>query len=537
MKRILILLLSINGVMANAQSWLSFKQYGGDKADDFRTSIRMPAGEYLVTWSYNSEFAVFGQDTISVPTWYDYDIGLMKTSSNGDVIWARRFGGANDGPEHGLDYPTAIAYDGLSNSIFLAGNINGRNAASGSCDLSQVSLIALDSVGACSWSVYGLYGYYSGIDDICPDGIGSVYVSGGTTYAGSIGGSVLDSGAFIIKYDVADGSVKWARNVLPPRCSIRMEYRGGKIYFVGFSGRPSITVGSTTLTGFDSDFLVGRMDTSGTIDWIHRYGGPGVESLPRMRLDAENNILLSTTFDDSCHVDTSLFLTGGVKGYLMMKVDSAGNIMWLWNGLSNFSLPISGSVFTGPDGAMYANVLLYAPGYFGNDTLVPVAGRQNFLLKYSPQGILMGFIAIDDAVLRFNDVYVEPTGELTLWTSFDLTCNIPPYSLVADGVSDIIMVRHAPIVGIPTVGQRMANLVVYANPNQGNFRIEVPQRMLRAERLNLKILDQQGRIVSETSVSAIGDRLTIEVGELNSGLYELLLSDGKQMARGRVVIE
>jgi hypothetical protein len=83
----------------------------------------------------------------------------------------------------------------------------------------------------------------------------------------------------------------------------------------------------------------------------------------------------------------------------------------------------------------------------------------------------------------------------------------------------------------------MANLVVYANPNQGNFRIEVPQRMLRAERLNLKILDQQGRIVSETSVSAIGDRLTIEVGELNSGLYELLLSDGKQMARGRVVIE
>jgi hypothetical protein len=397
--------------------------------------------------------------------------------------------------------------------------------------------MALDSSGSCKWSLYGLYGYYSAIDDICPDGIGSVYVSGGTMYKGSIGGSVLDSGAFIIKYDVADGSVKWARNVLPPRCSIRMEYRDGKIYFVGFSGRPSITVGSTTLAGFDSDFLVGRMDTSGTIDWIHRYGGPGVESLPGMRLDAENNILLSTTFDDSCRVDTSLFLTGGVKGYLMMKVDSAGNIMWLRNGLSNFSLPISGSVFTGPDGAMYANVMLYAPAYFGNDTLVPDGSRQNFMLKYSPHGELMGFLAIDNTVLRSNDVYVEPTGELTLWTSFESTCNIPPFSLVADGIRDIIMVRHAPIVGIPTVGQRMGNLVVYANPNQGNFRIEVPEHILRAERLNLKILDQQGRVVSERSVSAVGDHLTMEVGELSSGLYELLLSDGKQTARGRVVIE
>lgn len=525
------------GLAGHAQPWQSYRQYGGDEADDFAVSTRLPSGEFLVAFSYDSQLAIFGQDTINVPSWYDFDIGLMKTSTTGDVIWAKRFGGANNGPALGLDYPRCIAYDSVSGSIILAGTINGRNATAGSCTLSQITVMVLDSIGECRWSLYGLYGYYSSIDDVCPDESGNVYVAGSTAYIGSIGGTVIDSGAFVIKYDIIDGNVKWFRNVLPARSSIRIRYRNGNLYFAGFSGRPSITVDGIQLSGYDNDFLVGKMDTSGSIEWVHRYGGPGLEYLPSIALDDESNVLVSTRFEDSCRVDTTTLYTSGAKGYLTMKLDSMGNLQWIRSGLASQLMPES--ITTGPDGSVLSNVLIYGTGYFGPDTLEPGSNpNQAYLLKYSAQGNYLGYISVENSVWGQQDVYVEPNGELTVWTSFQIHASIPPFNLVSNGARDIVMARHAPLVGIPEPGQRMNNsLVVYANPNQGNFRIEVPDRFQRAAKLNLRILDPQGRVVMDKTLTATDSRLEMQAGELASGLYELLLSDGKQTARGRVVIE
>ena len=82
-------------------------------------------------------------------------------------------------------------------------------------------------------------------------------------------------------------------------------------------------------------------------------------------------------------------------------------------------------------------------------------------------------------------------------------------------------------VGIPEVG---TELVIYPNPAVNTITVNAELGMLNAE---LKIFNAQGQLVTSSVVE--GQKSTIDISALSSGVYYLSLVDGEHEMRSKII--
>lgn len=80
-------------------------------------------------------------------------------------------------------------------------------------------------------------------------------------------------------------------------------------------------------------------------------------------------------------------------------------------------------------------------------------------------------------------------------------------------------------------------LVVYPNPNNGSFIVELPEAIAHGNQLHLLITDATGRTILEQNIVGSGKRLPIDLGEASKGAYTVTLSKSHRKYTCRVVIE
>lgn len=219
------------------------------------------------------------------------DIFVLKLTSAGNFVWARRMG-STDG-----DVPNGLALDG-------AGNIVTTGFFSGTVDF--------DPEG--------------GTANLATAGIGSdVFISklnplGGYVWARRVGGSnVVDVGHGI--------AVDPDNNVL-----VAGIFNGNGDYD---PGAPVVTIASQGA----ADVFVLKLDAAGIFAWVKTIGGPGGDLGYRIITDADGNIYYSGDFSNTVDFDPGqgdYSLTAGPLASVnnhtyVSKLDPDGNFVWAWS--------------------------------------------------------------------------------------------------------------------------------------------------------------------------------------------------------------
>jgi hypothetical protein len=256
------------------------KTYGGT-GYDFASSVQQTSdGGYIVTGTTYS----FGEGG---------DIFLIKTDANGNVQWAKTYGGT--------DYEFASSIQQTSDGGYILAGLTSSFGA-GSYDF---FLIKTDAFGNVQWAkTYGEAGG-EGASSIQQTSDGGYILAGGTLSFGA-GGSDI----FLIKTD-ANGNVIWAKTY------------GGTNSDYAFSVQQT-SDGGYILTGYtysfgagNEDIILIKTDANGNIIWAKTYGGTGYDAAYSVQQTSDGGYILAGY--------TASFGAGSLD-FFLIKTDANGNI-------------------------------------------------------------------------------------------------------------------------------------------------------------------------------------------------------------------
>lgn len=248
----------------------------------------------------------------------DGDIGVVKVSPDGDVIWEHTYGGSGD--DQGMS--VAARPDG---GCLVVGTY-GEAVAEGTAW--DTWAIALDADGNEIWQrTWGGIGVDLGMS-IAPT------LDGGAIVAGTIGatnGDVsLPSGADwnirLVKLD-ASGNTEWEKTLgspYPDQPGAILPLSDGGYLLVPESYSLDGDIAGVLGTG---GVVVFRLDSLGEVVWQHRYGGVGAESGHDI-IKLGNNYLITATTTSPVGGDVSVrYDTDRGDGWLLI-IDPDGALLW-----------------------------------------------------------------------------------------------------------------------------------------------------------------------------------------------------------------
>jgi hypothetical protein len=268
---------------AHAQVVKFAKTYGGTDYDVASSVQQTSDGGYIVAGDKESFVAGY------------YDFFLIKTDANGNIIWAKTYGGTfND-----YAYSVQQTSDG---GYIVAGWTTSFGASNG-----DIFLIKTDANGNIQWAkTYG-GGNYDGAFSVQQTSDGGYIVAGVTNSFGA-----GDRDLFLIKTD-ANGNVQWAKTYGGTSWdgaeSVQQTSDGGYI-----------VAGETSSFGAGSyDFLLIKTDANGNVQWAKTYGGGNYDLAFSVQQTSDGGYIV---------VGETYSFGAGWYDIFLIKTDANGNIQW-----------------------------------------------------------------------------------------------------------------------------------------------------------------------------------------------------------------
>ncbi len=384
-------------------------------------------GNSYVTGSFYSDSLIFGNDTLLNAGAGHPDIFLVKYSSVGNPIWAKRFGGSL---WSNYDVGRNISIDGAGN-LYLSGYFDSPSIIFGSITLNNPSpsynyamfLAKFDPNGNCIWanraggqeSGSGLIYLSNAVSDLA----GNIVVIGNfqdTVYfdTTSLTTPSNSHAIFIAKYD-SSGHNLWARKSISTNSDIGVSAaidNNGNVYALGNFSSQIITFDTTTLTNVGGiDVCLIKYSPNGTVLWAKAAG------------DAIGN--------------------GGFK----VVTNSIGDLYFL-------------AYFFGP------NII------FGGDSLPDPSSALNnvFLLKCNTNGNLLWSTTVSHSIsVDGNDLACDVSGNIivTGYNELDLTLGIHTL-LNPDGFPNLFLAKMDNTNSVENINS-FSFLNVFPNPGNGRI--------------------------------------------------------------------
>jgi hypothetical protein len=258
------------------------KTYGGTGNDRARSVQQTSDGGYIVAGSTLS----FGAGS--------WDIFLIKTDANGNVQWAKTYGGTSD--------IYAYSVQQTSDGGYI---VAGATWSFGAVFL-DIFLVKTDANGNIQWAkIYGgtrTDGAYS-VQQTSDGG----YIVAGWTW--SFGADSAD--IFLIKTD-ASGNVQWAKTY------------GGTGGDLAYSVQQTsdggyIVAGVTSSFGAGGDIFLIKTDANGNIIWAKTYGGIYGDIAYSVQQTSDGGYIMA---------GVTLSFGAGSLDIFLIKTDANGNIIW-----------------------------------------------------------------------------------------------------------------------------------------------------------------------------------------------------------------
>jgi hypothetical protein len=223
-----------------------------------------------------------------------YDILLIKIDTNGDVQWAKTYGGASDDEAYSVQQTSDGGYivAGATTSFGAGGN--------------DILLIKTDAFGNVQWAKA-----YGGINADFAYSVQQTsdggYIVAGETYSFGTGGDIL-----LIKTD-ANGNLEWAKTYggtgTERASSVQQTSDGGYIL-----------AGTTNSFGAGSnDFFLIKTNAFGNVQWAKTYGEAGGDGAYSVQQTSDGGYIVAGYTDS---------FGAGINDILLIKINASGNLQW-----------------------------------------------------------------------------------------------------------------------------------------------------------------------------------------------------------------
>jgi hypothetical protein len=277
----------------------------GGRNDDQSYSINTDAFcNVYVSGFFTSDSLFFGNDTLlntDISSCHcDIDFFIAKYDSSGNFLWAKK-----GGPVALVNnYPSTIDKWG---NVYVTGcfieasiTIDTVTIFNSSNPLSTDMFIAkYDSNGNLIWTRNSTGTYDEIPNSIIADTFGNIYLGGQIDLLTHTFGSITltnmgGQDAFLAKYD-SNGNVIWAQsygdNYNDVIHSLAMDAIGN-IYFAGYFGSPSVTIGPFILQ--NPGLLIAKLDSGGSAIWALEPSGGITKN--EIATDGFNNLYVTGSF-------------------------------------------------------------------------------------------------------------------------------------------------------------------------------------------------------------------------------------------------
>jgi hypothetical protein len=313
MKKIIIILISTiyyNNMMSQPSScaWLNIG--AGAESEKGNNIAKDNNGNIYVSGSFSSPLMTLGNTTLTNYTSSGApkeDIFIVKYAHDGNIIWAKSFGGAN------YDICTGIAVDHDGNVLltgyFASDSISFGNATLINLGGNDVFVVKLDENGNVLWS-YGTGSENSDLSNsIAVDNNNNIYIAGSFNF-GTIDSTSFNIGTFTIPQHIGD------------------------------------------------NLFIVKLNPNALVLWAKSTGGIGYNSISGIATDLNNNLFVGGSFENDTidfgnHILTNNDLYD--RDGFIVKYDTDGNSLWAIKGecskddyVNAITTDLNGSVyFTG----------------------------------------------------------------------------------------------------------------------------------------------------------------------------------------------
>lgn len=314
-KKYLILTLLFTRLLVLAQTpTIGWERcFGGSNSEEANEIITTSDGNYIVAGSSNST----DHDITNNHGYYDF--WIVKVSNTGVKLWEKSYGGTNPDEARSIkqtsDGGYIVAGYSQSNNGDVSGNHGGKD----------FWVIKLSATGVLEWQKT-----YGGTTDDYAENI-QLTSDGGFIVAGrafSTNGDVTGNHGtydyWVIKLSSA-GVLEWQKALGGSgqdwAYSIKQTTDGG--YIVG--GSCNSTNGDITNSNGGFDYWIAKLSSTGVLQWQKSLGGVSDEYLTDIQLTPDGGYIVSggSTSNESTFSDNH-----GLSDYLIIKLNSSGTTEW-----------------------------------------------------------------------------------------------------------------------------------------------------------------------------------------------------------------
>jgi hypothetical protein len=327
-----ILMLSLYINVNGQTNWSWVKSYGEVSYHEYTTAMCTDAnGKSYITGTFQTSI-IFGNDTLGP----NGGMFIAKIDSAGNPVWASSPGGTG-----GLEILSMVIDN--SGNLYLAGSLTGvaifgTDTISNLTSPKNVFIGKFDSNGNLIWSQQA-----TGVAENIAFGIAlnnnsEVYVTGTYDSSVTIGSTFLQGGSgeniFIAKYD-NNGNHLWAKSSSSTNVLFVTGIVCDQFNHVCITGHFSNTIsfGSFTISSpinGGSSILLVKYDSAGNVLWAQNSGGfPSSGYAKCLSSDSSGNFYCAGYFNSPIMIfGTDTLTNAGFSDLFLTKYDSSGNYIW-----------------------------------------------------------------------------------------------------------------------------------------------------------------------------------------------------------------
>lgn len=554
-KNFMLLLVLITGFFAEksfaqSPSW-QWAKSAGSTGSEMATGTALDASGnlYVVGW-YTSANITFGAITLTNPGNFTSDIFLVKYDTNGNVIWAKTYGGVDGDLGNGItvDASGDVYITGWYTSATLAMDSHTlTNAGTGTSD---AFVARINSAGIVVWAKsaggtsadrgYGVAVDASG-NVFATGGFGSATINFGTGNLTNTGSPTNDF--FIAKYD-ASGNTLWAKSAGGTNADVGYSAAtdtSGNVYITGAYSSLAINFGTGPLTNASAgtqDLFIVKYNGFGTAAWSVRSGG-NQDDFGNAIAVHKNSCYVTGGFNSpsiAAGTTTLINSSGGTSDVILIKYDLNGNAAW--------AKKAGGADSEAGNGVAVDSVgKVYVTGFFISSSITfgtitvndfSVGYRDLFIVSYDGNGSALWATEVGSTYDETaNAIAVNTTGaEIYIGGTFNSgMVTFGAYNIYKGCGDDVFVAKLlGPMVDIKE--EYLADqLTVYPNPTSGKFVLVGQGQIMFYNAFGEVVLNQK----SDSNRFGLNE---FDFSSQPKGVYVYrVYTDKKGVYTGRVVVQ
>ncbi len=560
MRTLHLIVLLTTTLFVQAQGWQWSKHIGGPGFDgaqiggvDNEGSVYIHGYYGMPTPFGQSPGCYFENDTLEGTE----NSFIVKYSSNGDLVWLKGCLATSGSVGFG-----AFAIDTLNGFFYAVGSLVGvvsmdTVTITSSQYIGFISKWTLD--GACLWvKPVSTSPISTTVFALTIDPQGQLMLAGVTAeyLTTQVGNEVLAPGSFLARCDT-DGNMLWAKQLM----AYGMQQRNYTIYSLRNIGQDVVGYGQAYMYSeedtirVDDEYFTGgtgsaiglvRLSTStGQAQWLRVEGYPGngvgLSLSQRMVVDQAERIVVAGSWNDMAIFGGDTLLSNNTQtNGCIVRYDGQGSKDLLLDyravepGYVGFS-----ALDINEDGALIMSGSVAGEFASGTCWATSTIGWSSVVIRMDSTGtcqdMLIGWTGHANSVaIAGQSIYMTgwfpdygPTGTSTIGNN----------TYTTHGWKDILLAKHDLPTSIAPKSAGDDRLLIYANPNQGSFRLLLPEALRYAPKLVLRVYDATGRHLHEQLLERHEERPKVDVRNVSPGFYMVTVSDGKRTYSGNMVVE